>query len=163
MKQNEQKLATCLWFDNNAEEAIDFYTSIFKDNLQRGDILRWGDDGMAPKGSVLTASFYLYGQEFIALNGGPEFKFTEAISIYVKCNTQEEIDELWEKLVADGGEHSVCGWLKDKFGLSWQVAPPVLPEMLMDKNEKKANNVMKAMMKMSKINIRELQEAYDAA
>lgn len=162
MKKNEQKLATCLWFDNNAEEAIDFYASIFKDNLQRGEILRWGDDGMAPKGSVLTASFYLYGQEFIALNGGPQFKFNEAISIFVKCNTQEEIDELWEKL-SEGGEKSMCGWLKDKFGLSWQIAPPVLLELLLDKNEKKANSVMKAMMQMSKLNIKEIEAAYEAA
>lgn len=162
MKKNEQKLATCLWFDNNAEEAIDFYASIFKGDLKRGDILRWGDVGPGPKGSVLTASFYLYGQEFIALNGGPQFKFTEALSIYVKCDTQEEIDELWEKL-SKGGEKSQCGWLKDKFGLSWQIAPPVLPVMLMDKDPKKAGNVMKAMMEMSKINIKELQAAYDKA
>lgn len=162
MNQNEQKLATCLWYNNNAEEAIQFYKSIFKDNLQQGDVLLWGDENPAAKGSVLTSTFYLYGQEFIALNGGPEFKFTEAISIYVNANTQEEIDELWEKL-SKGGEKSQCGWLKDKFGLSWQIAPRLLPKMLMDKDKKKAGNVMKAMMKMSKIVIKDLQAAYDNA
>ncbi|NII28115.1 VOC family protein [Pseudoflavitalea sp. X16] len=162
MKQNAQKLATCLWFNNNAEEAVDCYESIFKNNLKRSDILRWGDAGGVSKGSVLTSSFYLYGQEFIALNGGPEFKFTEAVSICVNCDTQEEIDELWEKLSA-GGEKSMCGWLKDKFGLSWQVTPPVLVEMLLDKDQKKADSVMKAMMQMNKIDIKKLQEAYNAA
>jgi predicted 3-demethylubiquinone-9 3-methyltransferase (glyoxalase superfamily) len=162
MKKDEQKLATCLWFDNNGEEAIDFYASIFKDNLKRGDILRWGDVGPGPKGSVLTAVFYLYGQEFFVLNGGPQFKFNEALSINVRCDTQEEIDALWEKL-SKGGEKSQCGWLKDKFGLSWQISPPVLTEMLMDKDPKKAGNVMKAMMQMSKIVIKELEKAYNAA
>ncbi len=163
MIANDQKLATCLWFDGNGEEAIDFYASIFKDNLKRGDILRWGSEGPGPKGSVLTATFYLYGQEFFILNGGPQFKFNEAVSICVNCNSQEEIDVLWQTLTADGGEPSMCGWLKDKFGLSWQIAPRLLPKLLMDKNEKKANSVMKTMMQMSKLDIRKLQEAYDAA
>lgn len=162
MQQNEQKLATCLWFDQNAEEAIQFYTSIFKNNLQQGDVLRWGDVGPGPKGSVLTSTFYLYGQEFLALNGGPQFKFNEAISICVNCDTQEEIDELWEKL-SKGGEKSQCGWLKDKFGLSWQIAPRLLSKLLMDKDQKKANNVMAAMMKMSKIVIKDIQAAHDKA
>lgn len=162
MDQNEQKLATCLWFDTKAEEAVKFYSSIFKGNLQQSDLLLWGDENPAAKGSVLTSSFRLYGQEFIALNGGPEFNFTEAVSICVHTDTQEETDELWEKL-SKGGEKSQCGWLKDKFGLSWQVTPRLLPRMLMDKNKKKAANVMKAMMQMSKIVIKDLQTAYDNA
>ena len=162
MSQNEKKLVTCLWYDNKAEEAIQFYKSIFKDNLQQGDVLLWGDEGHGAKGSVLTSTFYLYGQEFLALNGGPEFKFTEAVSICVNTDTQEESDELLEKL-SKGGEKSQCGWLKDKFGLSWQVTPRLLPRLLMDKNQKKADRVMKAMMGMSKIVIKDLQAAYDNA
>ncbi|AXY74975.1 VOC family protein [Paraflavitalea soli] len=162
MNQNEQKLATCLWFDNNAEEAVQFYASIFKDNLQQGDIMRWPEEKPGHKGAVLTSTFYLYGQEFVALNGGPEFKFTEAVSIMVNANTQEEIDDLWEKL-SKGGEKSMCGWLKDKFGLSWQITPRLLPKLLMDKDQKKANSVMKVMMGMSKIVIKDLQAAYDNA
>ena len=163
MKKNEQKLATCLWFDNNAEEAMLFYESIFKDDFKRGSVLLHGEAGPGPKGTVLTASFYIHGHEFVALNGGPYFKFTEAISLVLRRDTQEEIDELWTKLTAGGGQESMCGWLKDKFGLSWQVVPPVLIEMLQDKNPKKATNVMQVMMKMRKLEIKPLQEAYDAA
>lgn len=161
MQQNEQKLTTCLWFDkNNAEEAVDFYASIFKDNLKRGDILRWGDVGPGPKGSVLTTSFHLYGQDFLCLNGGPETSLNMAFSIVVNCDTQEEVDELWEKLSA-GGEKSMCGWLKDKFGLWWQITPRILPKMLMDKDAKKANNAMAAMMEMTKLDIHKLEEAFN--
>ncbi len=162
MQQNEQKLTTCLWYDNNAEEAVAFYASIFKENLQKGDILRWGDVGNGPKGSVLTSTFHLFGQEFLALNGGPQVTFNMAVSICVYCNTQAEVDELWEKL-SEGGEKSQCGWLKDKFGLFWQITPRILPQMLMDKDQKKANKVMAVMMEMSKIVIKDLQAAYDAA
>src|ERR1700732_725618 len=126
------RITPFLWFDNNAEEAMNFYTSIFK-NSKIGKISRYGDAGPGPKGSVMTATFQLEGQEFIALNGGPVFKFTEAISLFVNCETQEEVDELWEKLSA-GGEKGRCGWLKDKYGLSWQINPTVLGEMLNDKD-----------------------------
>lgn len=157
-----QKLATCLWFDKQAEEAIDFYASIFKDNLQRGEILRWGDVGPGPKGSVLTATFFLYGQEFVCLNGGPQFKFTEAVSVYIRCKTQAEVDELWEKLSA-GGKKSMCGWLQDKFGFWWQIVPEKLLEMIMDKNPKKAAAAMETMMQMSKLDLPKLEAAYNAA
>ncbi|WP_276374987.1 VOC family protein [Chryseolinea sp. H1M3-3] len=155
----EQKITPFLWFDDNAEEAINFYTSIFKDS-KVVNISRYGEHGPGPKGSLMTATFQLHGQEFMALNGGPMFKFTEAISLFVKCKTQEEIDELWEKLSA-GGEKSRCGWLKDKFGLWWQIIPPVLGELLNSKDSEKSGRVMAAMMKMSKIEIKKLQDAYD--
>jgi predicted 3-demethylubiquinone-9 3-methyltransferase (glyoxalase superfamily) len=160
MQQNDPKLTTCLWFDDNAEEAVDFYASIFKDNLKRGDILRWGDVGNGPKGSVLTSTFQLYGQEFLCLNGGKQVTFNMAVSIVVNCNTQDEVDELWEKLSA-GGEKSMCGWLKDKFGLWWQVTPVQLPKMLMDKDTKKADSAMRAMMEMTKLEIDELEAAFN--
>src|SRR6185295_20216301 len=144
-----QKITPFLWFDNNAEEAVNHYLSIFK-NSKIASILRCGDAGPGPKGSVLTIAFQLEGQDFIALNGGPVFKFNEAISLSVDCKTQREVDELWEKLSA-GGQKSQCGWLKDKFGLSWQVVPSELVEMLQDKDAKKSARVMAAMMQMSKI------------
>lgn len=155
-----QKITPFLWFDNNAEEAINLYTSIFK-NSKITSMTRYGDGGPGPKGTVMTATFQLEGQEFTALNGGPHFKFTEAISLYVKCNTQEEIDELWEKLIANGGQAQQCGWLKDKFGLSWQIIPPILGELLGDKDPEKAKRVMAAMMKMVKIDIVSLKKAYE--
>ena len=155
-----QKITPFLWFNNEAEEAMNFYLSVFK-NAKAGKITRWGDTGPGPKGSVLTVEFEIEGQPFVGLNGGPEFKFTEAVSFMVKCETQEEIDEMWEKLSADGGETSMCGWLKDKYGLSWQVAPPILIEMLRDKDTKKADRVMQAMMKMTKIDISILKKAYE--
>lgn len=155
-----QKITPFLWFDNNAEEAINLYTSIFKNSKITG-MTRYGDGGPGPKGTVMTATFQLEGQEFIALNGGPHFKFTEAISLYVKCNTQEEIDELWEKLIANGGKAQQCGWLKDKFGLSWQIIPPILGELLGDKDPEKSKRVMAAMMKMVKIDIATLKKAYE--
>jgi predicted 3-demethylubiquinone-9 3-methyltransferase (glyoxalase superfamily) len=157
-----QKITPFLWFNDNAEEAVQFYTSIFK-NSKIGDVSRYGEGGPGPAGSVMTATFELDGQEFIALNGGPHFKFTEAISFFVKCETQEEVDELWAKLTADGGEESQCGWLKDKFGLSWQIIPNALWEMVRDKDPEKAGRVMAAMLKMRKIDVKTLEEAYRGA
>ncbi len=154
-----QKITPFLWFDNNAEEAVNHYLSIFK-NSKISSVLRCGDAGPGPKGSVLTIAFLLEGQEFIALNGGPVFKFNEAISLSVDCKSQTEVDDLWEKLSA-GGQKSQCGWLKDKFGLSWQVVPSVLVEMLQDKDPEKSKRVMAAMMQMSKIDIALLKQAYD--
>jgi len=155
-----QKITPFLWFDNNAEEAIELYTSTFKDSKVM-NISRYGDAGPGPKGSVMTATIQLEGQEFILLNAGPMFKFTEAVSFFVTCKSQEEVDYYWNKLTANGGQPSQCGWLKDKFGLSWQIVPKALTDMLGDKDPKKANNVMQAMMKMSKIEINKLEEAYN--
>ena len=153
-----QKITTCLWFDNNAEEAVNFYTSIFK-NSKVLEVSRWGEGGPGPEGSVLTMRFQLEGQEFQALNGGPQFKFTEAISLSVDCQSQEEVDELWEKLT-EGGSEDQCAWLKDRFGLSWQIVPRALPELLGDPDPEKSKRVMEAMLKMKKIDIKALQEAY---
>ena len=154
-----QKITPCLWFDNNAEEAVNHYLSIFK-NSKINKILRCGDAGPGPKGSILTIAFQLEGQDFIALNGGPIFKFNEAISLSVDCKSQIEVDDLWEKL-SNGGQKSQCGWLKDKFGLSWQVVPSALVEMLQDPDAEKAKRVMAAMMQMGKIDIAILKQAYD--
>jgi predicted 3-demethylubiquinone-9 3-methyltransferase (glyoxalase superfamily) len=154
-----QKITPFLWFDDQAEEAMKFYVSIFKHSKVLG-VARYGETGPGPKGTVMTARFQLEGQEFVALNGGPQFKFTEAISFLVNCETQEEVDYFWEKL-SDGGEKSRCGWLKDKFGLSWQVVPTVLSEMLQDKNAQKSQRVMKAMLQMDKIDIQGLKRAYE--
>ena len=154
-----QKITPFLWFDGKAEEAMDFYTAIFK-NSKIGNVVRYGEAGPGPKGAVMTATFQLDGQEFIALNGGPQFKFTEAISFWVSCATQKEIDEMWEKLSA-GGEKGRCGWLKDKYGLSWQIVPPVLGEMLGDKDPEKSKRVMMAMLQMDKIDIKTLKQAYE--
>jgi predicted 3-demethylubiquinone-9 3-methyltransferase (glyoxalase superfamily) len=153
-----QKITPFLWFDNQAEEAMNFYMSIFK-NSKVLSISRYGDTGPGPKDSVMVAHFELDGQELMALNAGPHFKFTEAISLYVNCETQEEIDDKWEKLSA-GGETSQCGWLKDKYGLSWQIDPPILAEYLQDQDREKADRVMQAMMKMTKIDIETLKRAY---
>jgi predicted 3-demethylubiquinone-9 3-methyltransferase (glyoxalase superfamily) len=146
-----------LWFDNQAEEAMNFYVSIFK-NSKIVSVSRNGDAGPGPKGSVLTATFQLDGQEFIALNGGPHFKFTEAISLFVKCHNQPEVDDFWEKL-SQGGQKSQCGWLKDKFGLSWQIVPTILGELLGDKDREKSKRVMQAMLQMTKIDIEGLKRA----
>jgi len=154
-----QKITPCLWFDNNAEEAVNHYLAIFK-NSKISKVLRCGDAGPGPKGSVLTIAFQLEGQDFIALNGGPIFKFNEAISLSVDCKSQIEVDDLWERLSA-GGQESHCGWLKDKFGLSWQVVPSALVEMLQDPDPEKSKRVMAAMMKMGKIDIAVLKQAYD--
>jgi predicted 3-demethylubiquinone-9 3-methyltransferase (glyoxalase superfamily) len=152
----KQKITTFLWFDTQAEEAIDFYTSIFR-NSQKGEVVRYGDTGPGPKGQVMTVEFELAGQQFMALNGGPHFKFTEAISLMVKCDTQEEIDELWEKL-SEGGQKVECGWLKDKFGLSWQVVPTILGELMKDKDPAKRDRVMQVIMQTKKFDIAQLQE-----
>ena len=158
-----QKIAPCLWFDDKGEEAANFYVSIFN-NSKVGRIAHYGEAGAEvsgrPKGTVMTVEFQIEGQEFLALNGGPIFKFTEAISFVVNCETQEEIDEMWEKL-SKGGEKGQCGWLKDKYGLSWQIAPPLLGEMLQDKDPKKSERVMKAMLQMTKIDIKTLKQAYE--
>jgi predicted 3-demethylubiquinone-9 3-methyltransferase (glyoxalase superfamily) len=152
-----QKITTFLWFDNNAEQAIDFYVSVFN-NSKLLSLIRHGEAGPGPKGTVLGATFQLEGQQFFALNGGPKFKFTEAISLFVSCETQEEIDDLWEKLSA-GGWKDRCGWLKDKFGLSWQIVPAILLELLQDQDSAKADRVMRAMMQMGKLDIQGLQQA----
>src|SRR5271157_6280798 len=154
-----RKITPFLWFDNQAEEAMNFYVSIFK-NSKTGTVTRFGEGGPGPKGTVMTATFQLEGQEFMALNGGPHFKFTEAISLFVNCETQEEVDELWEKLAA-GGTKSRCGWLKDKFGLSWQIIPSALGKMLQDPDPEKSKRVMQAMLQMNKIDIGLLKQAYD--
>jgi len=152
-----QKIHPFLWFDSQAEEAMNFYVSIFK-NSKIGKVVRYGDAGPGPKGSVMTATFELEGQQFTALNGGPHFKFTEAISFVVDCKTQDEVDELWEKLSA-GGQPQQCAWLKDKFGLSWQIVPSALVELLSDPDPAKSKRVMEAMMKMTKIDIAKLRQA----
>src|ERR1700747_385979 len=158
-----QKITPFLWFDNQAEDAVKFYTSIFKDT-KIGRISRpteeTGEKPRRPVGSVLTIEFEIDGQKFVALNGGPLFKFNESISFVVNCETQEEVDYFWRKLTADGGEESQCGWLKDKFGLSWQVTPTVLIDMLHDKDPEKTERVMKAMLQMEKIDIKALKVAY---
>ena len=154
-----QKIAPFLWFDGRAEEAANFYTSIFK-NSKVGTIMRYGDAGPGPKGSVMSATFELEGQEFIALNGGPHFTFTPAISFFVNCETQAEVDELWEKLSA-GGETNQCGWLRDKFGLSWQIVPAILGRLLQEKDPVKSQRVMRAMLQMTKLDIEELKRAYE--
>jgi predicted 3-demethylubiquinone-9 3-methyltransferase (glyoxalase superfamily) len=148
-----------LWFDTNAEDAARFYTSVFK-NSKIGKITRYGDAGPGPKGQVMTVEFELDGLQFTALNGGPQFKFNEAVSFSVSCESQEEVDDYWEKLTA-GGEPGPCGWLKDKFGLSWQVNPTILHKMLSDPDPAKSQRVMKAMLQMKKIDIAGLKRAYD--
>lgn len=157
-----QKITTFLWFNANAEEAMNLYVSIFK-NSKVLNVSRYSDAGPGRKGQVMTGTFQLEGQQFMALNGGPLFPFTEAISLFVSCETQEEVDTLWAKLTADGGKESQCGWLKDKFGLSWQIIPTALGKLMGDKNPKKSQAVMQAMLKMKKIDIKGLQAAYDAA
>jgi predicted 3-demethylubiquinone-9 3-methyltransferase (glyoxalase superfamily) len=153
-----QKIRPFLWFDTQAEEAAKLYTSLFK-KAKIGKTVRYGEGGPGPKGSVMTIEFELEGMEFIALNGGPHFKFSEAISLVVDCKSQAEVDELWEKL-SEGGAKSQCGWLKDRFGLSWQIVPTVLVELLSDPDPQKSKRVMQAMLQMTKIDIAKLKEAY---
>jgi predicted 3-demethylubiquinone-9 3-methyltransferase (glyoxalase superfamily) len=153
-----QKITPFLWFDGKAEEAMNFYVSIFK-NSKVGKVTRYGDAGPGPKGSVMSAIFEIEGQEFYALNGGPHFTFTPAISFFVKCETQQEVDEFWEKLSA-GGQKQPCGWLQDKFGVSWQIVPNILGQLLQDKDSAKSTRVMKAMLQMQKLDIARLKEAY---
>lgn len=158
-----QKITPFLWFDNNAEEAVEFYTSIFK-NSKGGDVSHYEEQGAEvsgrPKGSVMTVPFQLNGQDFVALNGGPLYKFSEAVSFVVNCETQEEVDYFWEKLT-EGGEEIQCGWLKDKFGLSWQVVPTAMGKLFSSPDPEKTNRVMKAMLPMKKLVIADLQKAYD--
>jgi len=157
-----QKITPFLWFNDQAEQAMEFYLSVFK-NSKRGKVVRYGAAGPGPEGRVMTVAFELEGIQFIALNGGPQFKFTEAISLVVNCETQAEIDEYWKRLTADGGSESMCGWLKDKFGLSWQIVPPVLVQMLEDKDPTRSQRVMAAMMRMHKLDIAKLKQAYNDA
>jgi predicted 3-demethylubiquinone-9 3-methyltransferase (glyoxalase superfamily) len=158
-----QKITPFLWFDDQAEEAVKFYTSIFK-NSKVGRVLRYDEQAAKaagrPVGSVLTIEFEIEGQKFVALNGGSQFKFNESVSFVVNCETQEEVDYYWGKLTADGGQESACGWLKDKFGVSWQITPTALIDMLHDKDPEKAERVMKAMLQMQKIDIKKLKKAY---
>lgn len=156
-----QKITTFLWFDHQAEEAAKFYTSIFK-NSKIGKISRYGDAGPGPKGSVMVVTFELEGQQFTALNGGPVFSFTPAISLMVNCEAQVEVDELWENLSANGKKDR-CGWLKDKYGLSWQIVPTRLGQLMSDPDPKKANRVMQAMLQMDKLDIAKLEQAYHQA
>jgi predicted 3-demethylubiquinone-9 3-methyltransferase (glyoxalase superfamily) len=153
------RITPFLWFDNNAEEAMNFYVSIFK-NSKVLKVTRYGEGGPGPAGTVMTAEFELDGQHFVGLNGGPRFKFTEAVSFVVNCKTQEEVDYYWDKL-SEGGEKSRCGWLKDKFGMWWQVVPTALAELMNDPDPDKARRVMEAMLQMDKIDIEPLKRAYD--
>jgi predicted 3-demethylubiquinone-9 3-methyltransferase (glyoxalase superfamily) len=156
-----KKIRPFLWFDDKAEEAAKFYTSIFK-NSKIHNVSRYGDAGPGSEGSVMSVTFELEGQEFMALNGGPIYNFTPAISFFVDCKTQQEVDDLWNRL-SEGGEKSRCGWLSDKYGLSWQIIPSALGELMGDDDENKSSAVMKAMLEMDKIEIKALQEAYDKA
>ena len=155
---NLQKITPFLWFDSQVEEAVGFYTSIFKNSRIDG-VTRYGDAGPGPKGSVMTIAFELEGQKFTAINGGPVFKFTEAISFVVNCETQQEVDQYWDQLSA-GGKEVQCGWVKDRYGLSWQIVPTVLITMLQDKDAERSQRVMKAMLQMVKIDIAGLEKAY---
>ena len=154
-----QTITPFLWFNGRAEEAANFYIGIFK-NAKITETMRYGDAGPGPKGSLMSATFELDGQKFIALNGGPQFQFSPAISFFVLCDTQEEVDHFWDKL-SDGGQKIQCGWLTDKFGVTWQIVPKVLGEMLRDKDPAKSQRVMKAMMQMKKLDIAGLKAAYD--
>ena len=156
-----QKITPFLWFDNQAEEAVNFYVSLFK-NSKINTVKHYGDAGPGPKGSVMIVTFQLEGQDFIALNGGPTFKFTPALSLYVDCETQEEVDQLWEKL-SDGGRKDRCGWLQNKYGLSWQIIPRALQQLMGDPDAKKSASVMQAMLQMDKIDIEALRRAYEKA
>jgi len=156
-----QKITPFLMFNNQTDEAVNFYVSIFK-NSKVGEVSRYGEGGPGPKGAIMSATFELEGQRFMAFNGGPHFQFSQGISLFVSCKTQEEVDELWEKLSA-GGEKSRCGWLKDKFGVSWQIIPAALGELLHDPNPAKVRNVMQAMLQMTKIDIARLKEAHARA
>lgn len=153
------KITPCLWFDNNAEDAMNFYCSVFK-NSKVLNVSRYTEAGPGKPGSVLTAVFEIEAQQITLLNGGPQFKLTEAVSLSVLCDTQQEIDGYWAKLTANGGKESQCGWLKDRFGLSWQIVPRVLPQLLQDKDPKKRDRVMRALLKMIKLDIAALQRAH---
>lgn len=154
-----QKITPFLWFDGNAEEAVNFYCSVFKD-AKAGEMVRLGKGGPGPEGAVITAPFELFGQKFTALNGGPQFSFNEAVSFVIHCDDQEEVDYYWKKLT-EGGKPSRCGWLKDKFGLSWQVVPRALPKLLSSNDPTRAGRVMKALMQMDKLDVATLEKAYE--
>lgn len=154
-----QKISPYLWFDNQAEEAVKLYVSIFN-NSKIESMIRYGEAGPGPAGSLMSATFELEGQRFMALNGGPHHTFSPAISLFVNCDTQQEIDRLWTKLTADGGKEGECGWLKDRFGVSWQIVPTVLGEMMQDEDTEKSQRVTKAMLQMNKLNIDQLKQAY---
>jgi len=154
-----QKITPFLWFDDKAEQAANFYVSVFQ-NSKIASITRYGEAGPGPKGSVMSTTFQLDGQEFIALNGGPMFTFSPAISFFVHCESQEEVDKLWEKL-SEGGEKQRCGWLKDKYGVSWQIVPTVLGQMLSDRDGERSKRVMNAMFQMDKLDIKTLKQAYE--
>ncbi len=156
---DNQKITTCLWFENQAQQAAEFYSSVFKNSKVR-DVVRYGDAGPGPKGEVMVVIFELDGREFMGLNGGPQFKFNEAISLVIHCEDQTEIDHFWEKLTADGGQESQCGWLKDKFGLSWQVVPSIIGQLLTGDPEQ-TNRVMMAVMKMKKLDLQKMKDAYE--
>ena len=158
--ENRQKITPFLWFDGQAGEAVRFYTSVFK-QAKAGAVVRYGAGGPGPEGTVMTATFQLHGQEFVALNGGPQFTFTPAVSFVINCQTQQEIDEVWEKL-SEGGAKGQCGWLQDKFGLSWQIVPDVLVQMLQDPDARRSGRVMQAMLRMDKLHIPTLEQAYAA-
>lgn len=155
----KQKITPYLWFDNQAEEAANFYVEVF-DNSRIIEVVRYTAAGPGPEGTAMNVVFELEGQEFAALNGGPHFKFNEAVSFYVECETQEEVDYYWNRLTAGGGEESMCGWLKDRYGLSWQIIPRALPEMLGDPDPERAGRVMQAMLQMHKIDVNDLRLAY---
>ncbi|HMS35240.1 MAG TPA: VOC family protein [Ignavibacteria bacterium] len=158
-----QKIKPCLWFDDRAEEAVNFYVSVFKKDSEILNVSRYSEEGAKvsgrPNGSVMTVDFRIYGQEYLALNGGPMFTFSEAISFIINCENQDEVDELWEKL-SEGGSKSRCGWLKDKFGLSWQIVPDALRMLMQSKDHERTKRVMAALFKMDKIDIKTLQAAY---
>jgi len=154
-----QKITTFLWFNQEAEEAVNLYVSLFNDSKILS-VSRYGEAGPGPKGSAMTVEFQLAGQKFIALNGGPHFKFTEAISLFVNCDSQEEVDTLWSRLTANGGQESRCGWLKDRYGLSWQIVPTRFMQLMKDQDPKRSQRVMQAMLTMKKFDIARLEEAY---
>jgi len=153
-----KKIAPCLWFDNRIEEAVNFYVSLFDGKIL--DSSRYGEGGPMPKGTAMTMTFMLHDEQFMALNGGPHFKFNEAVSFMVKCKDQAEVDKYWNALTAGGGQESRCGWLKDKYGLSWQIVPEVMPRLLMDKDPEKGKRAMQAMMTMKKLDIAALEMAH---
>jgi predicted 3-demethylubiquinone-9 3-methyltransferase (glyoxalase superfamily) len=157
-----QKITPFLWFDRNAEEAVDFYCSIFK-SAKKGEVTHYPEGAPMPKGTVMTVSFKLEGQDFTALNGGPEFKFNNSVSFTVYCETQEEIDLYWAKLTADGGKPNVCGWLQDKYGLSWQINPAILPQLISDRQPARAARVLQALWRMGKLDLEELKRAAEAS
>ncbi|SCY67194.1 VOC family protein [Flavobacterium caeni] len=155
-----QKIAPFLWFENQAEQAVNFYVSLFKD-AKITDTTRYGKGAPGPEGEVMVMGFELFGQEFVALNGNTQCKFNDSVSFYVKCHTQQEIDQYWDGILAAGGQTLACGWIRDQYGVAWQITPPMLPEMLQDKDPEKAARVMQAMMQMIKIDIQKIQDAYD--